>query len=94
VSVSHFLFEKMGNCHCLSVTVKAPKFGPHGNFGPLFQKSLLSLERVLQRNEENKICRKTLDLQIRFYSFFLYMIHPQKLQSLQENVQSFHAVQS
>jgi hypothetical protein len=25
---------------------------------------------------------------------FLYMIHPQKLQSLQEKVQSFHEVQS
>ncbi len=25
---------------------------------------------------------------------FLYMIHPQKLQSLQEEVQSFHEVQT
>jgi hypothetical protein len=32
-------------------TVKAP------NFGPLFQKGLLSLKRILQKNEENKICR-------------------------------------
>ncbi len=37
-------------------TVKAPKFGPQGNFGPLFQKGLLSLKRVLQKNEENKSC--------------------------------------
>ncbi len=43
-------------------TVKAPNFGPHGNLGPLFQKGLLSLKRVLQKNEENKSCRKTLDL--------------------------------
>jgi hypothetical protein len=34
--------------------VKAPNFGPHGNFGPLFQKGLLSLKRVLEKNEENK----------------------------------------
>jgi hypothetical protein len=34
-------------------TVKAPNFGPHVNFGPLFQKSLVSLKRVLQKNEEN-----------------------------------------
>jgi hypothetical protein len=39
-------------------TVKAPNFGPHGNFGPLFQKGLLSLKRVLQKNEGNKSCRK------------------------------------
>jgi hypothetical protein len=39
-------------------TVKA------SNFGLLFQKGLLSLKRVLQKNEENKICRTTLDLQI------------------------------
>jgi hypothetical protein len=78
----------------IKVTVKAPNFGPHGNFGPLFQKGLLSLKRVLQKNEENKSCRKTLDLQIWFCSFFLYMIHPQKLQSLQEKVRSFLEVQS
>jgi hypothetical protein len=47
-------------------TTNAPNFGPHGNFEPLFQKALLSLKRVLQRNEENKSCRKTLELQIRF----------------------------
>ncbi len=40
-------------------TVKAPNFGPHGNFGPLFQNGLLSLKRVLQKNEENKSCRNT-----------------------------------
>ncbi len=30
-------------------TVEAPKFGPHGNFGPLFQKGLLPLKRVLRK---------------------------------------------
>jgi hypothetical protein len=53
-------------------TVKAPNFGPHGNFGPLFQKGWLSLKRVLQKKEENKSCRKPLDLQIRFCSFFVH----------------------
>jgi hypothetical protein len=47
-------------------TVKAPNFGPHGNFGPLFQKGLLLFKSVLQKNDENKSSRKTLDLQIRF----------------------------
>ncbi len=54
------------------INVKAPNFGPHGNFGPLFQNGLLSLNRVLQNNEENKSCRQRLDLQIRFCSFFVH----------------------
>jgi hypothetical protein len=41
-------------------TVKAPNFGPQENFGPLFQKGLLSSKFVLQKNEENKNCGKTL----------------------------------
>ncbi len=49
--------------------VNTSNFGPHGNFGPLFQKGLLSSKRVLHKNEENKSCRKTLDLRIRFCSF-------------------------
>jgi hypothetical protein len=53
-------------------TVKAPNFGPRGNFGPFFPKGLLSLKRVLQKNEENGSCRKTVDLQIRFCSFFVH----------------------
>ncbi len=53
-------------------TVKAPNFGPHGHFGPLFQKGFLSLKRLLQKNEENKSCRKTFDLQIRYCSFFVH----------------------
>jgi hypothetical protein len=53
-------------------TVKAPNFGPHGNFGPLFQKWLLSLKLILQKNEENKSCRNTLDLQICVCS---YLVH-------------------
>ncbi len=73
-----------GNHHCQKIrsyqtkkksfvrTVKALNFRPHGNFGPLFQKGLLSLKRVLQKNEENKSCRKSLDPQIRFCSFFVH----------------------
>jgi hypothetical protein len=53
-------------------TVKAPNFGPHGNFGILSQKGLLSLKRILQKNEENKSCGKTLDLKIGFCS---YLVH-------------------
>jgi hypothetical protein len=53
-------------------TVKVPNFGPHGSFGPLFQKGLLSLKRILQKNEENKSCRKTLDLQICSCSYFVH----------------------
>jgi hypothetical protein len=49
-----------------TLTVKAP------NFGPLFQKGLLSLTRVLQKNKDNKSCRKTLDVQSRFCSFFVH----------------------
>ncbi len=53
-------------------TVKATNFGPHGNFGPLFQKGLLLLKRILQKNEENKSCRNSLDVQIRFCSFLVH----------------------
>ncbi len=63
-------------------TVKAPNYGPHGHFGPLFQKRLLSLKHILQKNEWNKSCRKTLDLQICFC--FWNMIHPNKLGKLQK----------
>jgi hypothetical protein len=52
--------------------VKAPNFGLLGNFGPLFQKGLLSLKRVLQKNKENKSFIKMLGLQVRFFSFFVH----------------------
>jgi hypothetical protein len=50
---------------------RAFNFGRHGNFGPLFQKGLLSSKRVLQKNEENKNVEKKSDLQIRFCSFLV-----------------------
>jgi hypothetical protein len=53
-------------------TVEASNFGPHGNFGTVFQKGLLSLKRVLQKNGENESCRKTLDLKTRFSSFLVH----------------------
>jgi hypothetical protein len=59
-------------CWPADITVKAPHFEPHGNFGTFFQKGLLSLKRVLQKNEENKSCRKKLDLQVWFCSFFVH----------------------
>jgi hypothetical protein len=53
-------------------TVKAPNFASHGNVGPLFQKGLLSLKCVKLEIEENKSCRKTIDLQNRFLSFSVH----------------------
>jgi hypothetical protein len=50
-------------------TVKA------SNFGPLFQKGLLSLKRFLQENEANKSYRKILVLKIRFCSFLAHDSH-------------------
>jgi hypothetical protein len=37
-----------------------------------FQKGLLSLKHILQKNEENGSCRKTLDLHIWFCSYFVH----------------------
>ncbi len=77
----------------LQGTVKAPNFGPHENFGPLFQKKLPSLKRILQKNEENVSCRNTLDPQICFYS---YLVHDSSKEAteLAKKTPSFHDVQS
>jgi hypothetical protein len=75
-------------------TVKAPKFGPHGNFGPLFQKSLLSLKRILPKNEEDKCCRKTLDLHVCFCSYLLHDSSKEATKLAKKKVKSFHEVQS
>ncbi len=68
--------EKIVHHHVHSHTVKARNFGPHGNFGPIFQKGLLSLKCVLQKSE-NKSCRKTLHLQILFtnHKFCSFFVH-------------------
>jgi hypothetical protein len=51
----------------VTTTVKAPNFGPHGNFDLFFRRA------CYQKSEENnKSCRKTLDLQICFCS---YLVH-------------------
>jgi hypothetical protein len=42
------------------------------NHEPLFQKGLLSSKRILQKNEENKSCRKTSDLKFGFCSFLVH----------------------
>jgi hypothetical protein len=75
-----------------STTAKPFNFGPHGNFRPLFQKGFLSLNRVLRKTEENKSCRKTLDLQIRFCSFSVHDSSTEATE-LARKVQSFHEVQ-
>jgi hypothetical protein len=38
----------------------------------LFQMGLLSSKRVPRKNEDNKMCRKPLDLQIRLCSFLVH----------------------
>jgi hypothetical protein len=76
----------------LTITVKASNFGPHGNFGPLFQNGLLSSKHTHQWNGENERFRKTLDLQIRFCSF---LVHDSSKEATElAKVQSFHGVQS
>ncbi len=75
------------------ITVKAPKFGPHGNFAPLFQKGLLSSKHILQKNEENKSCRKIWYLQIRF-CLYLVQDSSKEATELAKKVQSFHEIQS
>ncbi len=70
-------------------TVKASNFGPHGNFGPLFQKGLLSSKCVLQKK------RREWKLQNSFRSTDLVLIifgtwfHPKKLRNLQKNGPKF-----
>ncbi len=68
------------------VTVKAPNFGQHGNFGPL--------KRVLQKNDENKSCRRTLDLQnsVLFNFVPTWFIH--RSYRVSKKKSSFHEVQS
>jgi hypothetical protein len=61
------------------------------NFGPLFQKGLLSSKLVLQKKWRMKVVEKR---QIYKYgsAHFWYMIHPKKLRNLQNKVQGFHEV--
>jgi hypothetical protein len=54
-------------------TIRASNFEPHVNFGPFFQKGLLSSKRVLQKFEENESCTETLDLQTWSCSFLAHV---------------------
>jgi hypothetical protein len=74
-----------------SITVKASNFGPHGYFGPLFQKDILLSKRILKKSEENKSCRITLDRQIRFFHF-CYMIRKAMELVKQVQISYFHEV--
>ncbi len=67
-----FFGEDLVSAWGWSSTVKASNFGPHWNFGPLFQKGLLSLKCILQKNEDNKSCRKSVDLRIWLCSFLVH----------------------
>jgi hypothetical protein len=67
--------------------VKASNFGPHGNFGLFFQVFLLS-KRVLQKNDWNKSCGHTFDLQSRFCSFLAQNL-PKEATRLARNVPNF-----
>jgi hypothetical protein len=81
----------------LRITVKVHNFGPHGNFGPLFQMGLLSLKRVLQKNEKNECCYvvETLLMQKFGSDHFWYMTHQKKVRNLKKKkVQCFHEIQS
>ncbi len=61
----------------------------------LFQKGLLSSKRVLQKNKENKSCRKPSNLQIRFCSILEHDTSKEATELAKEKkVQSFHEVQS
>jgi hypothetical protein len=73
----------------IQTAVKTSNFGPHGNVGTLFQKGLPS------SNEENKGCRKTLDLQIRFRSLLVNDSSKKATElAKKKKLQSFHEVQS
>jgi hypothetical protein len=69
-----FMFQQLAGSSTSTIvhTVEASNFGTHGNFGPVFQKGLLSLKRVLKKNGENESCRKTLDLKTYFCSFLAH----------------------
>jgi hypothetical protein len=51
-------------------TVKAPNFGPHGNFGPFLARSVASLNEFCAKNEQNQSCKLKVSLQLSFHSFF------------------------
>ncbi len=54
-------------------TVRASNFGPHGNFGPFLGGSVASLDESWTKNEQNRMCRSKVFLQLLFSSFFCRM---------------------
>jgi hypothetical protein len=58
---------------CLSLstsTVKASNLTPHGNFGLFVTSSVTSLDVSCTKNEQDRICRSKVFLQLLFSSFF------------------------
>ncbi len=55
-------------------TVKAPNFGPHGNFGSFFASSVASLDESCTKYEQTQICRSNVFLQLLFSSLFCKML--------------------
>ncbi len=51
-------------------TVKASNFGPQGNFGLFLTSSVAPLDESCTKNEQNRICRPEVLLQLLFSSFF------------------------
>jgi hypothetical protein len=50
--------------------VKAPNFGPHGNFELFLAMSVASEDESCTENEQNRSCRSNVFLQLLFSSFF------------------------
>ncbi len=57
-------------CYNLKHTVKASNFGPHGNFGPYLARSVAHLSEYCAKNEQNRLCKSNVCLQLLFHSFF------------------------
>jgi hypothetical protein len=75
-------------------TVKASNFGPHGNFGGLFlASSVASVDESCTENEQNRICRSKVSLQLFALHFSVGRVSMIASPSEKE-VQSFHEVQS
>jgi hypothetical protein len=75
------------------MTLKAPNFGPHGNFGPFFASFVASLDESCTKHEHNQICGSKVFLQLVFTSFFCRRVLMIASPSEKE-AQGFHMVQS
>jgi hypothetical protein len=74
-------------------TVKAPNFGPHGNFGPFFASPVASLDDHVQNMNRNKF----IDLKFfyNFYSLHFSVVCVSMIAGPSEKeLQSFREVQS